>query len=70
MSLHTQLCDLLQIDYPVISAGMGFVVPVLTVLIGGIAGGLGGLTGAYLGQLAYPPEPTSANAESGTLRTS
>ena len=46
-----------------LSAGMGFVVPLLAVLIGGIAGGLGGLAGAYLGQLAYPQNPRSAGAE-------
>ena len=49
-----------------LSAGMGFLLPVLAVLIGGIAGGLGGLTGAYLGQLGYPTKPASAGAESGS----
>lgn len=44
-----------------LSAGLGGVVPVLTLLIGGLAGGLGGLAGAYLGQLAFPVATASTS---------
>jgi len=46
-----------------LSGSAGAVVPVLTLLIGGFTGGLGGLVGAYAGQLAFPPSPASASAE-------
>lgn len=48
-----------------LSAGFGVIIPVLTLLIGGFAGGLGALVGAYAGQLAFPSSAPSANAESG-----
>ncbi len=44
-------------------AGAGIAVALITVLIGGLVAGLGGLVGAYAGQLAYPPSPGSASAE-------
>lgn len=40
-----------------LSAGAGVVVPILTLLIGGIVGGLGALLGAYAGQLTLPRAP-------------
>jgi len=46
-----------------LSGGLGFVVPILTLLIAGLTGGLGGLVGAYAGQLAYPPSPASSSSE-------
>jgi hypothetical protein len=42
-----------------LSAGAGIVVPVLTLLIGGLTGALGGLVGAYAGQLAFPSPPAT-----------
>jgi NAD(P)H-dependent flavin oxidoreductase YrpB (nitropropane dioxygenase family) len=44
--LHTEICDLLQIDYPVISAGMGFVARAELAAAVSNAGGLGVVGGA------------------------
>ncbi len=43
-------------------AGAGVVVPVLTLVIGGITGGLGALLGAYAGQLYATPRPVGRPA--------
>ncbi|MBI4416388.1 MAG: hypothetical protein HY557_05340 [Euryarchaeota archaeon] len=39
-----------------LGAGAAVIVPILALLIGGLAGGLGALLGAYAGQLAYRPK--------------
>ena len=44
--LHTEICDVLQIDYPVISAGMGFVARAELAAAVSNAGGLGVIGGA------------------------
>lgn len=41
-------------------SGAAIVVPILTLLIGGIAGGLGALLGAYAAQLAFPAKPAAS----------
>lgn len=46
MTLHTPICDLLQIEHPVISAGMGFVARAELAAAVSNAGGLGVIGGA------------------------